>query len=98
MTDVTESLALSVLQPDLCVEMYRQMVLIRHFEELALQLRMEDRIHGVVHPYSGQEAIAVGVCANLRFTDRIVSNHRGHLHSIASAADTNPMMPAPFRR
>ena len=68
----------TTLQPELCIEMYRQMVLIRHFEELALKLRVEDRIHGVVHPYSGQEAIAVGVCANLRITDRIVSNHRGH--------------------
>src|SRR5438552_10334234 len=64
-------------EPDECVEMYRQMVLIRHFEELALKLRQEGLIHGVVHSYSGQEAIAVGVCANLRTTDRIVSNHRG---------------------
>jgi len=38
------------LEPDLYVEMYRQMVLIRHFEELAIKLRIEDRIHGVVHP------------------------------------------------
>src|SRR5512132_1185947 len=63
--------------------MYRQMVLIRHFEELALKLNTEGRIHGVVHPYAGQEAIAVGVCANLRVSDRIVSTHRGHGHCIA---------------
>jgi acetoin:2,6-dichlorophenolindophenol oxidoreductase subunit alpha len=85
-------------EPDLCIEMYRQMVLIRHFEELALQLRMEDRIHGVVHPYSGQEAIAVGVCANLRKTDRIVSNHRGHGHCIAKGADISRMMAELFGR
>jgi TPP-dependent pyruvate/acetoin dehydrogenase alpha subunit len=75
-----------------CVEMYRQMVLIRHFEELALKLRHDGLIHGVVHPYSGQEAIAVGVCANLRTTDRIVSNHRGHGHCIAKGADIKRMM------
>jgi acetoin:2,6-dichlorophenolindophenol oxidoreductase subunit alpha len=80
------------------IEMYRQMVLIRHFEELALKLRLDDRIHGVVHPYVGQEAIAVGVCANLRPTDRIVSNHRGHGHCIAKGADVNRMMAELFGR
>ena len=94
MTSATDSPA----STDLCIEMYRQMVLIRHFEELALQLRLEDRIHGVVHPYSGQEAIAVGVCANLRVTDRIVSNHRGHGHCIAKGADINRMMAELFGR
>jgi acetoin:2,6-dichlorophenolindophenol oxidoreductase subunit alpha len=84
--------------PDVCIEMYRQMVLIRHFEELAIKLRIEDRIHGVVHPYSGQEAIAVGVCANLRVTDRIVSNHRGHGHCIAKGADVKRMMAELFGR
>jgi pyruvate dehydrogenase E1 component alpha subunit len=78
--------------------MYRQMVLIRHFEELALELRLGGRIHGVVHPYSGQEAIAVGVCANLRVTDRIVSNHRGHGHCIAKGADVKRMMAELFGR
>jgi pyruvate dehydrogenase E1 component alpha subunit len=89
---------MAAMEPDLCIEMYRQMVLIRHFEELALKLRLEDRIHGVVHPYSGQEAIAVGVCANLRVTDRIVSNHRGHGHCIAKGADINRMMAELFGR
>jgi pyruvate dehydrogenase E1 component alpha subunit len=81
-----------------CIEMYRQMVLIRHFEELALDLRHAGRIHGVVHPYSGQEAIAVGVCANLRLTDRIVSNHRGHGHCIAKGASIARMMAELFGR
>ena len=80
------------------IEMYRQMVMIRRFEELALKLRLDDRIHGVVHPYVGQEAIAVGVCANLRATDRIVSNHRGHGHCIAKGADVNRMMAELFGR
>ena len=74
------------------------MVLIRHFEELALQLLEAGHIHGVVHPYSGQEAIAVGVCANLRTTDRIVSNHRGHGHCIAKGADIKRMMAELFGR
>src|SRR5919106_3880600 len=88
----------SAPEPEACIEMYRQMVLIRHFEELALELRQADRIHGVVHPYSGQEAIAVGVCANLRTSDRIVSNHRGHGHCIAKGADIARMMAELFGR
>jgi len=85
-------------EPDDCIQMYRQMVLIRHFEELALKLLGEGLIHGVVHPYSGEEAIAVGVCANLRTTDRIVSNHRGHGHCIAKGADIKRMMAELFGR
>jgi len=92
MTETAQSPAAGALDADLCLEMYRQMVLIRHFEELALELRLQDRIHGVVHPYSGQEAIAVGVCANLRVTDRIVSNHRGHGHCIAKGVEVHRMM------
>ncbi len=82
----------------LAVELLRQMVLIRRFEERALELRTADRIHGVVHPYIGQEAIAVGVCANLRPTDRIVSNHRGHGHCVAKGADIRRMMAELFGR
>jgi pyruvate dehydrogenase E1 component alpha subunit len=78
--------------------MYRQMVMIRHFDELALQLLETGQIHGVVHPYCGQEAIAVGVCANLRTADRIVSNHRGHGHCIAKGADIKRMMAELFGR
>ena len=88
----------TTLEPDQCIEMYRQMLMIRRFEELALKLRLEDRVHGVVHPYIGQEAIAVGVCANLRVTDRIVSNHRGHGHCIAKGAQVDRMMAELFGR
>ena len=87
-----------ILDPGLSVELLRQMVLIRRFDELAMELRLADRIYGVVHPYVGQEAIAVGVCANLRPTDRIVSNHRGHGHCIAKGADIRRMMAELFGR
>ncbi|MDP8923078.1 MAG: thiamine pyrophosphate-dependent dehydrogenase E1 component subunit alpha [Chloroflexota bacterium] len=86
------------LDPGLAVELLRQMVLIRRFDELAMELRLADRIYGVVHPYVGQEAVAVGVCAALRLTDRIVSNHRGHGHCIAKGADIRRMMAELFGR
>ncbi len=87
-----------MFEPGLSIELLRQMVLIRRFDELAVELRLADRIYGVVHPYIGQEAIAVGVCANLRSTDRIVSNHRGHGHCIAKGADVRRMMAELFGR
>ena len=44
---------------------YRDMLLIRRFEERAAELRMAGLIPGFLHPYIGQEAVAVGVCAAL---------------------------------
>jgi TPP-dependent pyruvate/acetoin dehydrogenase alpha subunit len=86
------------LEPSRLLDIYRQMLLIRRFDEQALELRLSGRIHGVVHPYIGEEAIATGVCANLRPTDRITSTHRGHGHCIAKGADLNRMMAELFGR
>src|SRR5215470_13225426 len=78
--------------------MLRSMVLIREFDELAIQLRVAGKIYGAVHPYVGQEAVAVGVCANLTPKDRVTSTHRGHGHCIAKGADIRRMMAELFGR
>ncbi|MGW4896054.1 thiamine pyrophosphate-dependent dehydrogenase E1 component subunit alpha [Kitasatospora sp. NPDC004240] len=65
---------------------YRMLRLIRGFEELALDLVRTGVITGGIHPYIGQEAVAVGVCAALRPQDRITSTHRGHGHVLAKGA------------
>ena len=80
------------------VDMLRQMILIREFDLLAIELRKARRIYGALHPYVGEEAVAVGVCAVLRTTDRITSTHRGHGHCIAKGADINRMMAELFGR
>jgi len=80
------------------VELLRQMILIREFDQLAIELRTARRIHGALHPYVGEEAVAAGVCAALRPTDRITSTHRGHGHCIAKGADVNRMMAELFGR
>jgi pyruvate dehydrogenase E1 component alpha subunit len=74
------------------LDMYRTMRLIRAFEEAAGRAFHDGRIRGPVHQYVGQEAIAVGVCANLRPSDYIASYHRGHGHAIAKGADIGSMM------
>jgi TPP-dependent pyruvate/acetoin dehydrogenase alpha subunit len=65
---------------------------IRFFEQAAGLLYQKGLVKGGVHPYIGQEAIAVGVCACLGLGDLITSNHRGHGHHIAKGADLNRLM------
>ena len=80
------------LSRDQLLRTYRQMRLIRDFEE---RLHIENRtgeIAGFTHLYAGQEAIAVGVCENLTDKDYIISTHRGHGHSIAKGCDVMGMM------
>ena len=76
----------------------RTMVLIREFDELAIKLRVAGKIYGAVHPYVGQEGVAVGVCSNLSTRDRVTSTHRGHGHCIAKGADIRRMMAELFGR
>jgi pyruvate dehydrogenase E1 component alpha subunit len=80
--------------PDLrtAADRYRRMRLIRGFEELALSLVKSGVIVGGTHPYIGQEAVAVGVCAALRSDDLITSTHRGHGHVLAKGADPKRML------
>ena len=79
-------------------QMLRTMIMIREFDERAIQLRLAGKIYGAVHPYVGQEAVAVGVCTPLAVTDRVTSNHRGHGHCIAKGADIRRMMAELFGR
>jgi TPP-dependent pyruvate/acetoin dehydrogenase alpha subunit len=80
------------LEPQQLLDMYRQMMTIRHFDRRAVEEFHAGHIPGVVHAYIGEEAVAVGVCAALRRDDKIVSTHRGHGHTIAKGADINLMM------
>lgn len=72
--------------------MLRDMARIRAFEREAVAAMRAGEAPGVVHPSIGQEAVAVGVCANLKRADRITSTHRGHGHAIAKGADARAMM------
>jgi pyruvate dehydrogenase E1 component alpha subunit len=65
---------------------------IRRFEEQIVELVNANEIAGVTHEYIGQEAVAAGVCAELRKDDVITSTHRGHGHVIAKGAEVARMM------
>jgi pyruvate dehydrogenase E1 component alpha subunit len=76
----------------LIVAMYERMLVIRQFEEQAIALFERGHIRGNVHPCIGQEAVSVGVCANLRRDDYMTSTHRGHGNCLAKGADPKRMM------
>jgi pyruvate dehydrogenase E1 component alpha subunit len=69
-----------------------QMLLIRAFEETVEQLYAAGKMHGTMHLYIGQEAVAVGAIAALRPDDYITSTHRGHGHAIAKGQDLRAML------
>ncbi|MGR3294653.1 MAG: thiamine pyrophosphate-dependent dehydrogenase E1 component subunit alpha [Candidatus Bathyanammoxibius sp.] len=73
-------------------EMYRQMLRIRRFEEKLVELYPAQDMRTPVHLCLGQEAVAVGVCLNLKKEDYMCSNHRGHGHCIAKGTDMKSMM------
>ena len=73
------------------LRMYRQMVRIRTFEDNANQLYLSAKMPGLTHMYSGEEAVAVGICEALRKTDKITSTHRGHGHCVAKGAEFKEM-------
>lgn len=72
--------------------MYEQMLIIRNFEETAIDLFQHNLIRGNVHPCIGQEAVSAGICSNLRRDDYMVNTHRGHGNCIAKGADLKLMM------
>jgi len=79
--------------PDVDVrELYRRMLRIRRFDELALALQREEAlIAGPLHPSAGHEAAVVGACAALRRDDWMTGNHRSHGHPIAKGAALAPL-------
>jgi TPP-dependent pyruvate/acetoin dehydrogenase alpha subunit len=80
------------------LQFYEGMRTIRRFEERAAQQRLLGLVPGFLHPYIGQEAVAVGVCAALDERDVITSTHRGHGHLLARGADPARMYAELFAR
>lgn len=80
------------------IEMYKRMELIRHFEYTVNDLYARGKIFGAAHLYAGEEAVAVGVCANLRLDDYVIGTHRSHGHAIAKGSDVKRLMAELFGR
>lgn len=96
----TDGIAAATPEPkdDELLDLYRFMRLIRRFEETALLQSSLGKVHGALHLSIGQEAVAVGVSANLRPSDCVASTHRGHAHCLAKGVPAREMMAELFGR
>jgi len=75
------------------IDLFKTMCRIRSFEQhLSQAFKQGDLPTEAIHLSIGQEAVAAGVCMNLRDTDYLNTTHRGHGHIIAKGADINRMM------
>src|SRR5262252_6780075 len=90
MSHVSESAVLDDLE--LYTGLYRQMLLIRGFEELIQTLFLRGEVYGTTHLYVGQEAIATGVASLLEDRDRVAATYRGHGHALALGVDPQALL------
>jgi len=80
------------LTPDEELEAYRDMLLIRRFEEKAGQLYGMGFIGGFCHLYIGQEAVVTGMMMAKRDGDQVITAYRDHGHMLATGMDPKGVM------
>lgn len=84
--------------PNFLISLYRSMLRIRLCEESLVEPILNGTIRTPCHLYSGQEAIAAGVCAVLNEKDFVFGNHRSHGHFLAKGGSMNQMVAEIFTR
>jgi pyruvate dehydrogenase E1 component alpha subunit len=80
------------MDKDTLLEWYRQMVLIRRFEQRSAELYQQGKIGGFLHLYIGQEAVAVGSIGARKKGDHVITAYRDHGHAIAVGSDTGALI------
>ncbi len=80
------------LSPDEKLNLYRQMVRIRRFEERSVRVYQQGKIGGFLHLYIGQESIAVGTISLLGADDHVITAYRDHGHALAVGMGMNDCM------
>jgi TPP-dependent pyruvate/acetoin dehydrogenase alpha subunit len=93
MSRVSDKATSRVLEDlELYMGLYRQMLLIRGFEDLVQSLFLKGEVYGTTHLYSGQEAVATGVASLLEERDRAAATYRGHGHALALGVDPQKLL------
>jgi TPP-dependent pyruvate/acetoin dehydrogenase alpha subunit len=92
MSDVVDTPVAVLDDHELYARLYRQMLLIRGFEDLVQSLVLAGEIYGTTHLYSGQEAVATGVASLLEDRDRVAATYRGHGHALALGVDPQRLL------
>lgn len=80
------------------LDLLRDMLLVRHFEERCARLYQETKIRGFLHLYVGEEAVATGVLAELEPGDNLVATYREHGHALLKGVDAGAVMAEMFGR
>lgn len=88
---IDEELDISSISLKELIEQLKAMIRIRQAEIKIADMRKEGHIGGPVHLGAGQEAVAVGISAHLRKSDRIFSAHRSHAHLLALGSDVRKL-------
>ncbi len=79
---MTSSATKPQLSREHCLDLLKQMIRIRMFEEKCVELYTKEKIRGFLHLYDGEEAVAVGVIPALEARDRVVATYREHGHAL----------------
>jgi len=88
----TDCQAIQDVVPEVLVSMYVEMLRIREVEERLAEMVSKGEVRCPTHLYTGQEAVAVGVCKALRNDDYAFGNHRSHGHYLAKGGDLKQMV------
>ncbi|MDX1615042.1 MAG: pyruvate dehydrogenase (acetyl-transferring) E1 component subunit alpha [Candidatus Promineifilaceae bacterium] len=80
------------MDKSMLLDWYRQMVLIRRFEQRSAELYQQGKIGGFLHLYIGQEAVAVGSIAARQDGDHVITAYRDHGHALAVGSETKYVM------
>jgi pyruvate dehydrogenase E1 component alpha subunit len=92
MTQLAEKPSVKQLDKRQLIDLLRQMMLIRRFEEKAAEMYARQRIAGFLHLYIGEEAVGVGAIAALNDDDYVVTHYRDHGHALARGSDPGRVM------
>jgi pyruvate dehydrogenase E1 component alpha subunit len=80
------------LNAEQLIGLYRQMLLIRRFEEKSAEIYVAGKIGGFCHLYIGQEAVAVGTISAIRKDDYVFASYREHGHALAKGMSARSVM------
>lgn len=80
------------MDKEMLLDWYRQMVLIRRFEQRSSELYQQGKIGGFLHLYIGQEAVAVGAIAARQEGDHVITAYRDHGHALSVGSDPGQIM------
>jgi pyruvate dehydrogenase E1 component alpha subunit len=80
------------MDKSMLIEWYRQMVLIRRFEQRSAELYQQGKIGGFLHLYIGQEAVVVGSVGAKQDGDHVITAYRDHGHALTVGTETRRIM------